>query len=352
MEKQKTGFVQKVDNFFGVTKSGSNFKTELIAGLTTFMAMVYILMVNAGIFSDAGLSFGGMYIATAIGAIVGTLGMAFLAKMPLAQASGMGINAFIVYTLILGTSGLTYANCMMLTLLEGVVFVILTVTGLRKKIFEAIPAAVRKAIGVGIGLFIAFIGFQQAGFVVDEGATLVTLVSFNLLKNPSFGSVIPALVAILGVIAAPITTGDTAMRSARLIIADSFSISQSTVVRRLLVTLPIIVVAFLLMQIDFTVLWRYFAWSNQTLSVFTLWAVTVYLARRRKNFYITIFPAMFMTMVCFSYILFAPLGQPMDGIGLPINTAIIISGIITLAFLAMFMRWYRLSSKTASNFNS
>ena len=174
----------------------------------------------------------------------------------------------------------------------------------------------------------------------NEAGVLVNAVCHNWL------GAVGGLLAILGVIAAPITTGDTAMRSARLIIADSFSISQSTVVRRLLVTLPIMVIAFLLMQIDFTVLWRYFAWSNQTLSVFTLWAVTVYLARRRKNFYITIFPAMFMTMVCFSYILFAPLGQPMDGIGLPINTAIIISGVITLAFLALFMRWYRLSSKS------
>lgn len=200
MEKQKVGFRQKVDNYFGITKSGSNFKTEIIAGVTTFMAMVYILMVNAGMFSDAGLSFGGMYIATAIGAIVGTLAMAFLAKMPLAQASGMGINAFIVYTLILGGSGLTYANCMMFTLLEGLVFIILTVTGLRKKIFEAIPASVRKAIGVGIGLFIAFIGFQQAGVVVNENSTLVTLVSFNLLSDLSFASVIPAVVALLGVI--------------------------------------------------------------------------------------------------------------------------------------------------------
>lgn len=201
MEKQKSGFVQKVDNFFGVTKSGSNFKTEIIAGLTTFMTMVYILLVNAGMFSAIpGLSYGGMYIATAIGAIAGTLFMALIAKMPLAQASGMGINAFIVFTLVLGGTGLSYANCMLFTLIEGLVFVILTVTGLRGKIFEAIPSAVRKAIGVGIGLFIAFIGLQGAGIVVNEDSTLVTLVSFNLLKNPSFGSVIPAVTAIIGVI--------------------------------------------------------------------------------------------------------------------------------------------------------
>ena len=207
MEKQKVGFGKKVDNFFGVTKSGSSFKVEIIAGVTTFMTMVYILLVNAGMFSAIpGLSYGGMYIATAIGAIVGTFLMAVLAKMPLAQASGMGINAFIVFTLVLGGTGLTYANCMMFTLIEGLVFVILTTTGLRKKIFEAIPAAVRKAIGVGIGLFIAFIGMQGAGLVVNEDSTLVTLVSFNILKNPSFGSIVPAITAIVGVILIAVLT--------------------------------------------------------------------------------------------------------------------------------------------------
>ena len=107
------GFWGKVDAFFGITAAGSDFKRETVAGLTTFMAMVYILMVNAGMFSEVpGLSYGAAYIATAIGAVAGTMLMAFLAKMPLAQASGMGINAFIVYTLILGGTGLSYANCM------------------------------------------------------------------------------------------------------------------------------------------------------------------------------------------------------------------------------------------------
>lgn len=168
-----------------------------------------------------------------------------------------------------------------------------------------------------------------------EAGALVTAICNNWL------GVAGGLFAILGVIAAPITTGDTAMRSARLIIADSFSIRQTTVVKRLLVTLPIIAMCFLLMRIDFTVLWRYFAWSNQTLSVFTLWAVTVYLARRRKLFYITLIPALFMTMVCVSYILFAPLGEPKAGIGLPLDTAIILAGIVTTAFLGLFTHWLR-----------
>lgn len=209
----KKGFFGAVDNYFGITKSGSNYKREVIAGITTFMAMVYILMVNAGMFSEVwvGPSYGAMYIATAIGAIAGTLLMAFLAKMPLAQASGMGVNAFIVYTLLLNFSGLTYANCMVFTLLDGVIFVVLTATGLRKKIFDAIPAGVRHAIPVGIGLFIAFIGMQNALLIVDNGSTLVTFTSFNVLdkanvflafeNNKVVGGMLPAIVALVGVIA-------------------------------------------------------------------------------------------------------------------------------------------------------
>lgn len=199
------GFLGKVDNFFGITKSGSKYRTEIVAGLTTFMAMVYILMVNAGMFSGVIVPgenhYGAAYIATAIGAIVGTLLMAFLAKMPLAQASGMGVNAFICFTLCDKAVGLTYANCMVFTLLDGVIFLLLTATGLRQKIFEAIPAGVRHAIPVGIGLFIAFIGMQNAGIIVDS-STLTTFVSFNVLaKGWEWGNVIAPLCALLGVIA-------------------------------------------------------------------------------------------------------------------------------------------------------
>ncbi len=210
----KSGFWGKVDSFFGISKSNSTFRTEVVAGVTTFMAMVYILMVNAGMFQGvigAGGTegYGAAYIATAVGAIVGTLLMAFYAKMPLAQASGMGINAFIVYTLLNGT-GLTYANTMVFVLLDGVIFLILTVTGLRKKIFEAIPPGVRHAIPVGIGLFIAFIGMQQAGIIIDS-STLTGFVSFNVLSgtdfmtydaiNNAYGGMLTAIVAIVGVIA-------------------------------------------------------------------------------------------------------------------------------------------------------
>lgn len=206
MENTQNGSAQnvgKVDKYFGITKMGSTFKTEIVAGITTFMTMVYILMVNAGMFKDViggENPYGAAYIATAIGAIVGTLLMAFLAKMPLAQASGMGINAFIVYTLCLIT-GLSYANTMLFVLIDGVIFLLLTITGLRKYIFEAIPQSVRHAIPVGIGLFIAYIGCQNAGLVVDA-KTLTELVSFNVLKNGfAFSSIVAPLVAIIGVIA-------------------------------------------------------------------------------------------------------------------------------------------------------
>lgn len=132
VQPQKNGFWDKVDRWFGITKSGSNYRTEIVAGLTTFMAMVYILMVNAGFFqgvigSGGDEGYGAAYIATAMGAIVGTMLMAFMAKMPLAQASGMGINAFIAFTLLDVSTGLTYANTMVFVLLDGVIFLLLTV---------------------------------------------------------------------------------------------------------------------------------------------------------------------------------------------------------------------------------
>ena len=196
------------DKFFGITASGSSFKAEIVAGLTTFMAMVYIMIVNPSMFSNIpGLSFQAMYIATALGAIVGTLLMSLLAKMPLAQASGMGVNAFVVFNLVI-YGGLTYANAMVFTLLDGIIFLILTVTGARKYIFKAIPDEVRKAINVGLGLFIAFIGLQNAGVIVANSSTLVNLASFNVLSanfvtyaSGTVGGMLPAIVAILGVIA-------------------------------------------------------------------------------------------------------------------------------------------------------
>ena len=196
-----------MEKFFKLKENGTSVKTEFMAGLTTFIAMVYILMVNANMFANPfgdgtpvlGVSYGAIYIATAISAIVGTVLIGLLANLPLAQASGMGLNAFFVYTCCVGF-GLTYANALVLVLMDGVVFILLTVTGLRKKIFTAIPDAVRKSIPAGIGLFIAFLGLQNAKIVVPSTSTGVTLGSFNLLAV-EWGSVMPMLVTIAAVIA-------------------------------------------------------------------------------------------------------------------------------------------------------
>ena len=191
-----------MNHFFHVTERGSSIRTEIGAGLTTFMAMAYILMVNAGMFAELdGVTYGAVYIATAISAVIGTVCIGLLANLPLAQAPGMGLNAFFVYTACM-TFGLSYANALVLVLFDGIIFVLLTVTGLRKIIFDAIPAAVKMSISAGIGIFIAFLGLQNAGIVVDDGATLVNLRSFNLLGgNVTWADIFPALVTLLGLFA-------------------------------------------------------------------------------------------------------------------------------------------------------
>lgn len=158
---------------------------------------------------------------------------------------------------------------------------------------------------------------------------------------------IGGILAILGVVAAPITTGDTALRSARLIAADFLHIDQRPIVKRLLVSLPLFALTAAVMMIDFNVLWRYFAWSNQTLAMFTLWAATVYLWRNGRMYALTMLPAMFMTTVCTSYILFAP--SP-EGFGLDWHTAMACAVAVTAACTAAFAvmaRKSRTETKTA-----
>ncbi|MBQ8502760.1 MAG: NCS2 family permease [Clostridia bacterium] len=196
-----------MEKFFKLKERGTTVKTEFIAGMTTFFAMVYILMVNANMFADPfgdgsnplGVSYGAIYIATAISAVVGTVLAGLLANLPLAQASGMGLNAFFVYTVCIGF-GLSYANALVLIFIEGIVFILLTVTGLRKKIFEALPHAVRVAIPSGIGLFIALLGLQNAGIVVPDESTCVDLGSFNIL-NQSWGDIMPMIVTLCTLLA-------------------------------------------------------------------------------------------------------------------------------------------------------
>lgn len=190
-----------MEKLFHVKESGSNVKTEIMAGLTTFMAMAYILMVNPGMFADLGtVSYGAIYIATAISAVIGTLLIGLIANLPLAQASGMGLNAFFVYTVCFGL-GFSYANALIFVLADGIIFIILTLTGLRKVIFDSIPARVKMIIPAGIGLFIAFLGFQDAGIVIPDPSTGVTLATFNLLGNATWATVMPMLVTIATLIA-------------------------------------------------------------------------------------------------------------------------------------------------------
>ena len=160
-------------------------------------------------------------------------------------------------------------------------------------------------------------GYEQLATYMSEhnnsAAVLVNDISISWLG--SFGGIL----ALLGVIAAPITSGDTALRSARLIAADFLHFDQSKTYKRLIISIPIFIATFGIMMIDFTVLWRYFAWCNQTLAVFTLWAITVYLARHKKFYFITLAPAFFMTIVSVSYILYAP--RP-EGFGLDYDVAV------------------------------
>ena len=191
-----------MERIFKIKERGSTVRTELIAGMTTFFSMVYILMVNANMFADPfgdgsnplGVSYGAIYIATAISAVVGTIAAGLLSNLPLAHACGMGLNAFFVYTVCVGF-GLSYANALVLILFEGIVFILLTVTGLRKKIFDSLPDAVRVAIPSGIGLFIALLGLQNAGIVVADTSTCVDLASFNLLTQ-RWGDIMPMLVTL------------------------------------------------------------------------------------------------------------------------------------------------------------
>lgn len=188
------------DKRFRYTEMGSSLKTEVVAGLTTFLAMAYILIVNSGMFASLGsVSFDAMYVTTALSAIIGTVLIGLLSNLPLAQAPGMGLNAFFVYTVCM-TLGFSYANALVFVLLDGIIFVLLTATGLRKIIFDAIPHVVKAAIPAGIGLFIAFLGLQDAKLVIPSESTGVTLASFNLLGGAGWGAIMPLIVAVFSLL--------------------------------------------------------------------------------------------------------------------------------------------------------
>ncbi len=183
-----------MENFFKLKENGTNVKTEVIAGLTTFMTMAYILAVNPAILSASGMDPQAILMATALAAFIGTVCMALLANYPFALAPGLGLNAYFAYT-VCGAMGYSWQFALFAVFVEGLIFVVLSVTNVREAIFNTIPLTLKKGVSVGIGLFVAFIGLQNGSIVVNSDATLVTLVSF---KEDFTNVGICALLAIIG----------------------------------------------------------------------------------------------------------------------------------------------------------
>ncbi|MCF7940974.1 MAG: NCS2 family permease [Spirochaetia bacterium] len=179
-----------MEKFFKLKEHGTDVKTEVVAGLTTFLTMAYILIVNPLFLSETGMDFGAIFTATALSSAIATLVMAFTANLPFALAPGMGLNAFFAFTVVLGM-GYSWQFALTAVFLEGIIFIILTIFNIREAIINSIPTNVKKAISVGIGLFIAFIGFQNAGIIVDDGATLVHL------GNLTSGTALLAMIGLL-----------------------------------------------------------------------------------------------------------------------------------------------------------
>ena len=164
-----------LNKLFGFDSKKHNIRTEIVAGITTFLTMSYILAVNPSMFGLLeGMPAGAVFTTTALAAIIGTLAMAFLAKLPFGLAPGMGLNAFFVFTVCMGM-GYSWQFALTAVFIEGILFIIMTITNIREAIVNAIPKNLRYAIGGGIGLFIAFIGMQNAGIIVNDDATLIAL---------------------------------------------------------------------------------------------------------------------------------------------------------------------------------
>lgn len=178
-----------MEKLFKLSEHKTNVRTEVLAGVTTFLTMAYILIVNPLMLADAGMDFGAVFTATALSAAIATLVMAFLANLPFALAPGMGLNAFFAYTVVI-TMGYSWQQALAAVFIEGILFILLTAFNIREAIVNSIPMNMKKAISVGIGLFIAFIGLQNSGIIVG-GATLVEL------GDVTHGT---ALVAMIGLV--------------------------------------------------------------------------------------------------------------------------------------------------------
>ena len=185
-----------LEKLFKLKENKTDVKTEILAGVTTFMTMAYILAVNPSILGDAGMNTNAVLLATAIASFVGCLCMAFMANYPFALAPGMGLNAYFAYTVCIGM-GVSWQTALLAVFVEGIIFIVLSLTNVREAIFNAIPLTLKTAVSAGIGLFIAFIGLQNAKIVVNSDATLVTYQTF---RGNFATEGITALLAIIGVV--------------------------------------------------------------------------------------------------------------------------------------------------------
>lgn len=193
-----------IEKFFKLKEHNTDVKTEVLAGITIFMTMAYILAVNPSILSDAGMNSNGVFIATALASFIGTLLMALLANYPFALAPGMGLNAYFAYTVVLGM-GYSWQTALTAVFVEGIIFILLSLTNVRTAIFNAIPMNLKTAVSVGIGLYIAIIGLQNAN-IVTNGLSLFSIDGYIASKGLEAGAVgmsdvgISALLAIIGTI--------------------------------------------------------------------------------------------------------------------------------------------------------
>ena len=189
-----------LEKLFGFDRNVTRVRTEVLAGITTFLTMAYILAVNPNILSATGMDKGALFTTTVVASAFATLLMAFYAKLPFGLAPGMGLNAFFAYTVCL-TMGYSWQFALTAVLIEGLIFILLTVTNLREKIVDAIPVTLKNAIGAGIGLFISFIGLQNAGIIVNNDATLISM--GNITSGPALlgmiGLVVTSVLLVKGV---------------------------------------------------------------------------------------------------------------------------------------------------------
>ena len=183
-----------LEKWFKLKENNTTIRTEVVAGVTTFMTMAYILAVNPSILSASGMDSNAVLMATALASFIGTLAMALLANYPFALAPGLGLNAYFAYT-VCGDMGYSWQIALLAVFVEGLIFIVLSVSNVREAIFNAIPLQLKRGVSVGIGLFIAFIGFQNAGVVVNSDSTLVTVIDFTVDFHTAG---ISALLAIIG----------------------------------------------------------------------------------------------------------------------------------------------------------